>query len=125
MIQRDGSTSSGLTDPVILVLGDRSLIHALGPEPPQISGMVFAAIADLSPALLERVAPDVVLSALMAGAFDALDVGRRLMKAGFDGRYRVVCAGLPQPGAIRTELQQSLRGLDVDILTFPLRPSLA
>lgn len=69
----------------------------------------------LTPALLRRAAPAVVLSWLYARDHDAVDVARKLNEVGFTGRYRVSCRPLPRPGIVRRELMAICPGMTLEI----------
>ncbi len=85
--------------------------------------VVFAAYADVSPALLARVAPDVVLSSVMTPLFDAIDLAERLHGAGYSGPYRALTPPLPDPGLVRREVSSCAPGLDFDLLLLRADPA--
>jgi len=109
----------------ILVLGSR-IDPAGSPDlaqQPVIAGFHFAAIADLGPGLLAAVQPDLILSPLMAGPHDVIDVARRLTELGFVGRYRALAAALPQPEIILAEVRAIAPALDFDLFIVTADPS--
>lgn len=107
--------------PVMLVVGDLDGWRRAGRGVPSLPGCHFVGFADVTAATLARVAPDVVLSALFAADFDALELARRLADLGFRGRYRALAAGLPSPGVIRAEIAAAAAEVDFDL--FLLDPT--
>lgn len=102
--------------PPILVIGDLASWQASGRLPPKLDGFFFIDFHDLTPSMLAAHEPAVVLSSLFGKTFDALEVARRLVEAGFRGRYRVVVEAVPAPHMIRSEVKSVAPGLDFDIL---------
>lgn len=114
----DNVTSLGRSPrdiPVILVVGDLRGWMRSGRQPPDLHGFHFAGIADVTAETLERIAPDVVLSALFTAEFDALDLARLLADLGFCGRYRALSQTLPRPAVIRSEVSGVAPDLDFDL----------
>ena len=105
----------------MLVVGKRGTLAGRCALPPVVDGMTFADIADLTPALLARLAPDVVLSPLVIGHQDATDLADLLLQAGFRGRYRVVVGALPHPALVLADLRAAAPGLDIDLFPLPHR----
>ncbi len=99
----------------MLVIGNLRSWSRAGRSLPQLAGLDFIALADLDAALLDRLRPDIVLSALLGEDFDAMDVARRLATLGFQGRYRALTAALPAPGVVRAEVRAVAPGLDFDL----------
>lgn len=77
---------------------------------------MLAAFTDLSFELLDRVKPRVVLSPLLAREFDCIDLAQLLFALGFDGRYRVLSAEIPNPHIVKAEIRSQCPGLDFEIL---------
>lgn len=104
-----------LRAPVMLVVGDIRGWRRAGRRLPDLHGFHFAGYADVTAEAMARIAPDVVLSALFAADFDALDLARRLAEIGFAGRYRALTMALPNPSVIRSEVAGVAPGLDFDL----------
>lgn len=79
----------------------------------------FIDVMGLTAENLRDFGPDMVMSGLFVGAFDALDIATRLRSLGYVGPYRVVCRDLPNPGLVRKEIAEAAPGLDFDILAVP------
>lgn len=113
----------------VLVLGSRieAAPPQIGAPRPALAGFHFAAVADLSPSLLAALRPDLILSPLLAGSHDVIDVARRLAELGYAGRYRALADHLPDPAIILTEVRLIAPALDFDLflvnasLTSPSR----
>ena len=87
---------------------------------PDAPGLNFADVDDLSPDLLDRTNPLIVLSPLVVRNTDAVEVADRLQKLGFRGRYRVVADPLPDTDIIHLEVATVAPGLDFGIMSLPL-----
>lgn len=75
-----------------------------------------AAFGDVSAELLQQVAPDVVVTELVAGYGDALDVAALLYACGYGGRFCVLARALPDPDVIRADIARVAPDLAVDLL---------
>ena len=126
VVSHPNQTNRGLTDmavdagpaghaPVILVVGNMRDWAKQSRVLPRIDGFHFAGFHEITPAFLARLNPEIVLSALIADQFDAIDLARRLSEAGFQGRYRAVTNDLPNPRAITSEVRAAAPGIDFDI----------
>lgn len=85
---------------------------------PQFPGFHFRAFAAVTPALLSEIDPEVVLSALIAPDFDAIDLARLLQEHGFAGRYRAVTTALPNRRGVVDEVRAASPGLDFDVFVM-------
>lgn len=115
----------GQTLPVMLIVGDMGNWQRAGRQLPVLAGFHFVGFADVTPATIDRIRPDVVLSALFSAEFDAIDLARRLAGMQFDGRYRALAMSLPDPDVIRSEIAAVAAGLDFDLFLIDatgLRP---
>jgi hypothetical protein len=99
---------------VMLVVGQIGEPAAL----PRIPGFHFRPFEDVDRALLARLQPEVVLSALIARDFDAVELGRLLREEGFTGRYRAVTRSLPNIRAVVAEIRATVPGLDFDVFVM-------
>jgi hypothetical protein len=86
----------------------------------RLSGVAVAGPSDLTPTRIGEWAPDLVVSALIAGSHDALDIARALQSAGYRGRYRVVTTPLPHPALVLDELRVAGPGIDIDFMDWPI-----
>lgn len=99
--------------PCVLVVGGTA------PEPGALSdypNVHFCRFEDLSGEMIHDIQPDVVLSALVADSFDALDLAALLVGAGFVGSYRAVAGSLPDPELVIREVRAICPGLDFRVL---------
>jgi hypothetical protein len=85
---------------------------------PQIPGFHFRRFGAVTPALLSDIDPEVILSALIAPDFDAMDLARLLSVHGFTGRYRAVAANLPNRRGVVAEVRAASPGLDFDVFVM-------
>lgn len=99
-----------------LIVGDMEVWVSEGREMPEIDGYFFVDIANLTPAFLREVAPEVVLSALVGRKFDAVEVARKLGHMDFPGAYRILTQNLPDPALILSEIGSVAPELDVDVI---------
>jgi hypothetical protein len=102
------------TTTVMLVVGHIHDPAAL----PRIPGFHFRTFDAVNGALLEELRPEVVLSALIAEDFDAIDLARLLGKSGYKGRYRAVSGALPSVRVVLSEVRASAPGLDFDLFVM-------
>ncbi len=105
----------GNGSPVMLVIGDIGRWVARGRALPLIENCYFAAPWEISPELLRKVRPDIVLSGLTDGLVDAVEIAQSLDDTGFAGPYRAIAVSLPNPDAVRCEVRAAAPGLDFDI----------
>ena len=63
-------------------------------------------------------APDLVLSPLLTPLFDALDMARYLVQAGFRGRYLALVDTLPSANLIRAEVEAQSPSLNFDLIVL-------
>ncbi|MFQ1702614.1 hypothetical protein ACJ5NV_18680 [Loktanella agnita] len=99
-----------------LVIGDLARWKAQGRALEPLDGLQFIDASDLNDDLLNRNEPEIILSPLVAGHFDALDIAMKLDMLGFTGRYRVVADNLPDAALIRAEVCDLAPELDFDLL---------
>jgi len=99
-----------------LIIGDMETWVGQGRDVPNIEGYRFIDIANLTPALLRRLAPDVVLSSLVGDNFDAVDIAKKLGQMDFAGAYRVLTQNVPDISLILAEIHGVAPRLDVDVI---------
>jgi hypothetical protein len=107
---------------MILVVGKPKGWTALARRVPPDEELRFVGIEDLTVARLGQLRPTLVLSPLIGEGFDAVDVVHRLASAAFQGRFRVVASSVPNPEAVRAELQAAGDEIDFDLVVLGLRP---
>ena len=78
--------------------------------------MHFAGIEEVCADMIRVLAPGVILSPLVAGTFDCLDLAQILRDAGYRGAYRAIAPALPAPQLIRHEVGALCPGLDFDLI---------
>lgn len=78
-------------------------------------GCHFACPEDIGWALLARLSPGLILSPLIFGRLDVLDLAGRLATLDYRGRYRAVSPPLPRPEVICAEVARQAPGLDFDL----------
>ena len=105
---------------VVLVVGNLRQWQRDGRLLPELHDFHFSEFDQLTAALLDDIAPDVILSALMGAEFDAVDLARCLAGLRFRGRYRALTTRLPNPETVRAEVQAVAPALDFDL--FMLDP---
>lgn len=103
----------------ILVIGDLDQWQASGRLRGVPAGCVYLGIDQLTPFTLRRHAPDLIMSPLLSGSFDAVDVAEKLNAARFRGMYRVVADNLPDPEIIHRDIRAAAPDLDFDLLVLP------
>ncbi len=79
--------------------------------------IVTVALDRLDASRLAAVLPDCVLTWLVAGGVDAMEVAERLQALGYGGELWVVCPPLPDLPLVRRELACAFPGLAVRFLT--------
>jgi len=113
------AADSALAEPVMLVIGSLARWRARGRELPQLDGFHYIDFVELTAMRVADIQPDVILSALVSDDFDAVEVATVLQEIGFDGRYRVIAQGLPNPQVVRSEVSRAAPDVDFNILSVP------
>lgn len=118
----DPLSATGVTAPrhvKILVVGDIARWATLGRPDADLGALAFVDLDELHDENITEIAPDVVLSPLVATGFDAIDVAERLQSTRFTGRYCVMASvAIPDIDLIRREINAVAPQLDVDLLVF-------
>ena len=105
--------------PVMLVIGDLGRWKAMGRTTPRLRHCHFCQPADLNAELLDRLKPDYVVSALIGGGVDAMEIAERLTALSFAGAYRAIVSGLPNLSSVRAEIRSAAPEIDFDIYVLP------
>lgn len=113
-----GVTTIEAQKPVMLVIGRYNAWTGAGRDVPHMPGFHFLGYGDVTAQTLRRIAPDVVLCALMGDGFDAIDLAERLAGLGFTGRLRALATDLPNPDAVRREVCEACPEIDFDVLVL-------
>jgi len=101
---------------IILAVGEISLWRMAGRMLHPSAHLTYAEFADLSPELIQAMAPDIVVSSLVSRSFDCLDLAQFLSECRFQGRYRIIDPHVPDPSLIVREINMLCPGLDVRVL---------
>lgn len=110
------AVGEGKRQPRILAVGELRKWQHAGRELPQDRQIGFADFFDVSPELLEALAPDVIMSPLLTASFDCLDLAQLLQHSGFRGRYRILAPDLPNPAVVAAEIEALCPSLDIGFL---------
>lgn len=116
----EGRRACGLTkhhQNFTLIIGDTRRWVAEGRLALPLDGFHFVEFRDLTHNVMEEIQPDTVLSPLLCGTCDAIEVAERLQVLQFKGRYRVVDL-VPFPDLICQEVDAHAPGLDFAILSI-------
>ena len=111
-----GEGTENAQRPLILAVGDLEAWSTTGRALPMDSYITYADFVEVTDALLANLRPDVVLSPLLSGRFDCIDLAQLLLRLGFTGRYRAMTPPLPNPDIVRREIRSLCPGLDFDLL---------
>ena len=103
-------------NPKVLFIGEAAHIAFSHPDFLQGSGDVFATFGDVGPDLIANTAPDIIVSPLFNGAFDAAELAERLDELGYEGRYVVLAPPLPHPEVIERDVLSAGPGVQVEVL---------
>lgn len=102
---------------MILVVGELDRWRAGGRELPSGDDVRFVRPEEIDAALIESLAPVLVLSPLQEPGVDAVDVALHLVAAGYGGPFRAV---VPRPvihvELIRAEIAEVAPDLDFDVI---------
>ena len=103
----------------ILLLGPAKELANLDKTSEQEVFMPCSAFEQLTEKQITELALDVVISMVVCGSLDCLEISQRLARAGFTGRYLVLVPDLPDPQIIIDEITQSCPEIDIQIVTRP------
>lgn len=107
-----------LTQNGILVIGEVSKWVADGRSLPQSSEVHCIEFYELTESILDLLKPSAVFSPLLCASFDCMDVAFVLQGTGYQGRYRAVSEGLPNPKLIQAEINQTYPNIDFYIVNL-------
>ena len=78
-------------------------------------GCISAAPEEIDWALIARHEPALIVSPLMMGKIDVLDIALMLAGIEYRGKYRVVTSGLPRPDVVSRDILHATPALDFGI----------
>ena len=103
------------SDRLLLVETGPSLAPLIQQFPGGVS-MIYCRFTTISPEFVRRVAPDCILSPIVARQFDIVDLVRLLDRCNYRGSVVAVTDPLPAPTMVLTELRRFNRRLDMSLL---------
>lgn len=117
-VESEGSdfTHAKQKQPFILAVGQIDSWQSSGRDLPFDSRIGFADYSDITRELITALNPDIIMSAMLCGSFDCIDLAETLHGVGFIGRYRVIVPHLPNPGIISAEIRSLCPGLDFSLI---------
>jgi len=104
--------------PKTLVIGDFSAFTDAEKSLPEIDGFVFAAAEDLVPSLVRKIAPEMILSSIVSGTMDVIEIARKLAQMKYAGAYRVLARHLPRPELVIQEVKLVAPDIDFDLIAL-------
>lgn len=105
--------------PRTIVIGDVARWQAQGMNVAPLDGLDFIAIDALNAEIIAQIAPETILSPLIADTFDAYEVAALLADCAYPGRYCVISDPLPDPDAIIAEVAARAPDIWFDIFIVP------
>ena len=112
----EGRSLAGPDRTTILAVGETDVWQEAVGEQPAQNGVTYIRLEDLNASMISLINPGLVLSPVVAKAFDCLDVSGVLQSIGFKGSYRAVTQNLPNPGIVRREVNALFPELDFGIM---------
>ena len=99
----------------VLVVGNLLTWQKAGRKLPALPGFHFASFHDVTDSMLQFIAPELILSAVMGDDYDVVELARKLGFLGFCGRYRALTSGLPNPAMLLNEVANAAPQIDFDL----------
>jgi hypothetical protein len=78
--------------------------------------VLYVDFHELTPEMIVAIAPNLVVSPLVAISFDCIDLAVLLQEAGFNGRYRALSRPIPNPRLVRREINDLCPDVDFDLM---------
>lgn len=78
--------------------------------------LTYIQLSTLTAEFLADFQPEIILSPLVADAFDATDIAKKLHQLGFQGSYRALTAVAKDGKMVRLEIASLAPELDFDVL---------
>lgn len=99
-------------DSKIVAVGNVEQWRATGNLVPALTQLTFCNFGDLQLPYLETIAPEVVLTPVLADGFDCADVALKLDAFGYTGSVRALGRGIPKPHIVEREVRSLCPTLD-------------
>ena len=103
------------TEIVVLAVGDVFSIRTRIDADLAGDRTAFAEFSEVTSDLMEALRPQVVVSSVLGRNFDCVDLAERLSEIGFDGSYRLIAHGMPEPDLVRREIESLFPDLQVEL----------
>ncbi|MFV2003545.1 MAG: hypothetical protein ACC619_11260 [Paracoccaceae bacterium] len=103
-------------DILVLTVGGADIWDKTSLNLPGHAQIRDVAFEQIDHALIRSLKPDLVVSPLFWATFDCVELAQALQDAGFNGRYRVLAAGLPDPKMVLADVRTLCPQLDVNII---------
>lgn len=103
------------TEVVVLAIGDVFSIRTRIDADLAGDRTAFAEYGEVTPELLEALRPQVVVSSVLGRNFDCVDLAEKLSGYGFEGCYRLIAHGMPQPELVLREIRALFPELRVEL----------
>lgn len=101
-------------EPVVLAVGDLFSLK-VQMDGRRVADAAFADFADVDAELIRSLRPNLVISAMLARNFDCVDLAERLSTIGFEGSYRLLSHGVPQPELVLHEIRSLFPDLRIEL----------
>lgn len=101
-----------------LIIGDLGRWKSEGRDTSSANDFSFLSLAELTEGILSQIAPDIILSPLIADEFDAIDVAEVLARLQYQGCYRALASSPHNGRVIKDEVAAIAPALNFDILTI-------
>lgn len=100
----------------VMVVGSCHEWKTEGPRLPADRHVAYVDIAEVTAEALAEVAPDMIVSPVLALNFDCIDLAIRLHELGYTGRYSALTSELPDPRLIESEIAAICPQLDFEVV---------
>ena len=114
--RRDAQVRVSIGAATVLAVGDTRAWNVPGRSFASDQNVVYADFHEVGPDLIQRVAPRLVVSPILARNFDCVDLAELLGRLRYAGRYRAFGPQLPDPGMITREVRSLVPALDFDVM---------
>jgi hypothetical protein len=112
---KEVSASDSESDFVVLAVGDVLSLTTRMSADLAADTTAFAEFVDVTPELMSELAPQVVVSSVLGRNFDCVDLAERLNEVGFEGCYRLIGHGMPEPLLVLREIRSLFPSLHVEM----------
>lgn len=101
--------------PSIVAIGDVEIWRSSCGSVPRHDNLHFCSLEALNRPVIELCRPELIVSPVVTGRFDCIDVAGVLSRLGFAGAYRALARQLPDPEMICREVRAYFPTLDFEI----------